>query len=221
MYVRLATTQYRRTTNGLKVRNFLESGRSQRGESSDNDGTGDIMKFVRFIGEQELATLLRDGEVSPIHKTWSNFLGYGVAKSDKCIWLFPEHSQDYNYCGNDTPEDRLMYCSGIVTDMTFKLDGKDRDGNLAVHLSLPDNEDFLVRDIQSYADPYGSYFATMDVVEYNLKRPYLLSEVVGLDMYYQPEMYRTYYKSISSLKDTITVDSIQNWWNKIKQGLSS
>lgn len=77
-----------------------------------------------------------------------------------------------------------MYCSGIVTNTTFKLNNKDKYGNIAVHLDLPDNDDSIVRDIQEYADPYGSYYDTMDVVEYNLKRPYLLSEVVGLDMYY-------------------------------------
>jgi len=179
------------------------------------------MKFVRFIGEQELEALLQDGKVQPLHKTWSNCLGYGVAKSEPCLWIFPEQTGDYEYCQNDTPEDRLMYCGGIVTDTTFKLNNKDKYGNIAVHLDLPDNDDSIVRDIQEYADPYGSYYDTMDVVEYNLKRPYLLSEVVGLDMYYQPEMYKSYYKSISSLRDPVTVDSIQNWWNKIKQGLSS
>lgn len=119
------------------------------------------MMVHRFIGLSELEALLTKGIVSPLEENRRN-----------CLYFF-----DSNEHG--CPGYQLEYLSGIVGEM-FSHKTDDRFFFL-IHCDIPE-ECFKVV-FERYADPKGSWFATIGVDELHLHGSYQKKDVKAVTLY--------------------------------------
>lgn len=128
------------------------------------------MRFVRFIGIEELDVLLTTGDVKPI-KERRDCLYFFPSQGEKCKgWGCDYHSVPYRY----------EYVSGIVSD--YHSD----DGRRCIVLNLEMEEDDLEQDFATYANPEGSFWDTMSVLEYHSKHGYNIGDVLSVDIFKEP-----------------------------------
>ena len=127
------------------------------------------MRFVRFIGIEELDVLIKTGKVKPVK-----------GRRD-CLYFFPAEGEMCDGWGTEfhTVEYRYEYVSGIVSD--YYID----DRRICIVLNLDIEKTGLEQVVETYADPEGSFWDTIGVVEYHSKKGYEIEDVVSVDIFQQ------------------------------------
>ena len=156
------------------------------------------MKVIRFVGIGELESLVKNGNIEPLHCVWHGGYWTGNKKAKPVLWFFPFASDEdvrlnrkpyvsYRELahGLDSPLDRLRYVSGVVDDVQVAEGDNIRYVSICLHLNLP--RKLLVRDSIEYADPEGAFFDRTLVDEFLLYSPYSTSAVRGVELYYTYE----------------------------------
>ena len=131
------------------------------------------MKLIRIVGISELNALVKDGCVYPI-------------KDRKCLYFFPAHNERIKeYEGDAEWQEvpyRLQYLAGIVSSYyTSKLSGKFIRFFICLNLEIYKKR--LQPSWETYADPYGSFFATITNCEFHLTDGYDRAAVKSIDIY--------------------------------------
>ena len=128
------------------------------------------MKFIRFISIRELEALLEDGKIKPIKG------------NRECLYFFPAQGEESSVHGTvyHSVSYRFEYVSGVVAEISSD------DYRRCIVLNLEMDEDKLEPAVLPYADPEGSFWETIGVLEYHKKDGYKISDVVSVDIYKQP-----------------------------------
>ena len=119
------------------------------------------MLVHRFIGLSEIEALLNDGVVNPLEKN----------KRD-CLYFFDSNE-------HECPSYQLEYLYGVVGEI-YSHNQRERYFFL-IHCDIPEDRFQVV--CETYADPEGSWFATIGVEELHLFGEYRKESVKAIELY--------------------------------------
>lgn len=125
------------------------------------------MLVHRFIGMSEIEALVNEGFVEPLEENVNQW-----RCREKCLFFF---DSDKHEC----PSYQLEYLSGIVGEV-YSHKREERFFCLIL-CDIP--EDRFQKECETYADPEGSFFATIGVDELHLFGAYRKEDVKGVRLY--------------------------------------